>query len=69
MIAKGTKIEAPMGDGGYVLLHDWIPGSPWNEAKLFEAYGDAPRPVTGMMMPLWLNNYFRERLTNPTTGK
>ena len=62
MITKGTKIEAPDGEGGYKLLHDWLPGIPWNEAKLFEAYGNAPMAVTGMMMPFWLDVYFRDRL-------
>jgi len=69
MIPEGTRIEAPDGEGGYTLTADWFPGIPWNKPELFEAYGSAARPVAGMMMPSWLDNYFRERLTNPTTGK
>lgn len=58
MIPAGTKIEAPDGNGGYVLTEDWLPGTSWNIASMLEAYGDAPKPITGMMMPGYLYSYF-----------
>ena len=55
MIKAGTIIEGPLDQAYEVTedLHAYMHAAP----SMFKAIGNAPEPVNGMQMPIWLFNY------------